>query len=242
MVEAVQQRRLTVVSAGAGFGKTTLLSSWADHAHAAWYTLTPEDRAATVLVRGIVDALRLRVPGLRTDLATALRDAGGPDTEADDLFRARAYATALADDLAVRLRRDLVLILDDVDAVADAPGAVRFIEDLVRQLPPLAHVVLAARAEVPFPIERLRGQGQVLELAGGELALTPDETRSLVALALPRPDASLARELDAACGGWPAVSWPSPLTRHARWWRWRCHGRMPRWLVNWTPPAAAGRR
>ena len=206
MVEAVQQRRLTVVSAGAGFGKTTLLSSWADHAHAAWYTLTPEDRAATVLVRGIVDALRLRVPGLRTDLATALRDAGGPDTEADDLFRARAYATALADDLAVRLRRDLVLILDDVDAVADAPGAVRFIEDLVRQLPPLAHVVLAARAEVPFPIERLRGQGQVLELAGGELALTPDETRSLVALALPRPDASLARELDAACGGWPAVT------------------------------------
>jgi DNA-binding SARP family transcriptional activator/Tfp pilus assembly protein PilF len=206
LVGAVTQRRLTVLTAGAGFGKTTLLSSWADRSHAAWYTLTREDRAATILVRGIVDALRLRVPGLRTDLATALRDAGGPDTEADDLFRARAYATALADDLAVRLKRHLVLILDDVDAVADVPGAVRFIEDLVRQLPPNAHVVLAARAEVPFPIERLRGQGHVLEVTGSDLALTPDETRALVALALPRPDAVLARELDAACGGWPAVT------------------------------------
>ena len=206
LVTDVLSRRLTVVSAGAGFGKTTLLTAWAGRTHTAWYSMAADDRAPTVLVGGVIDALRLRVPGIRADLATALRDIGGPDTDADDLYRARAYATAIADDLAVRLKRDLVLVLDDVDVVGDAPGAVRFIEDLVRQLPATVHAVLAARSEVPFPIERLRGQGQVLELGGQDLALTVDETRGLVGLALQKPDRGLARELQEACGGWPAVT------------------------------------
>ena len=55
------------------------------------------------------------------------------------------------------------------------------IESLCRQAPPRLHLVLASRSELPFPIERLRGQGQVLELAGAELAFDADETATLLA-------------------------------------------------------------
>ncbi|MGH2821323.1 MAG: AAA family ATPase, partial [Actinomycetota bacterium] len=156
------ERRLTVVLAEAGFGKSTLLADWASTNRCAWYTLDPRDATLTSLFRGIVDALRLRVPDLPGDLATAIERAGGPDLDRE-VVRAHGCASLLADALQDSLQRDLALVLDDVQEATAGSGAVALIEALSRQAPPRLHVVLSSRAEPPFAIDRMRGQGQVLE-------------------------------------------------------------------------------
>ena len=76
-------RRVTTVIAGAGVGKSTLLAAWAERQDVAWYTLGPEDAALSTLGRGLVDALRLRVPDLPVDLAATPGSARGPDASTD---------------------------------------------------------------------------------------------------------------------------------------------------------------
>lgn len=198
-------RRLAVVVAGAGFGKTTLLSAWASRRRTAWYTLSPEDAELGALVRGLVGALRLRVPGLPAGLVAATEGLLGPDPDPEELGRADAYAAHICTALQDPDGRDLVLVLDDLQELGVDGAATRLVESLVRHAPPLLHVVLASRAEPPFPIERLRGQGQVLELTARELAFSTEETRSLVEEALGAPGARVARELHDATGGWPAA-------------------------------------
>jgi ATP/maltotriose-dependent transcriptional regulator MalT len=198
-------RRLAVVVAGAGFGKTTLLSSWAARRRVAWYTLATEDVELGALVRGLVGALRLRVPGLPTTLVAATAGALGPAPDPDDLGRADAYAGHLCAALQELNSRDLVLVLDDLHELGDDGAAARFVESLVRHAPPPLHLVVASRAEPPFPIERIRGQGQVLELTARELAFSDDETELLLAEALGAREDGLAVALHEATGGWPAA-------------------------------------
>src|SRR6266516_2069176 len=107
------ERRLTVVVAAAGFGKSTLLATWAGSVNSAWYGLTGEDAALGTLLRGAHAALRLRVPGLPSDLAGVFA-APGPDAAHDEVGRAQAAAAALSQALQEQLTRDLVFVLDDV--------------------------------------------------------------------------------------------------------------------------------
>ena len=86
-----------------------------------------------------------------------------------------------------------------------APGAVQLIEALCRQAPARFHVVLASRSEPSFPIERLRGQGQVLELHGPDLAFDVEETARLLETLAGERDTETAEELQRATSGWPAA-------------------------------------
>ena len=205
LLDGALERRLTVVVAGAGFGKSTVLSDWAGEVNCAWYTASADDASLAGFARGLADALRLRVPALPVDAAGPVTATAGPGAEQDETARARGFAAALCETLQTALRRDLVLVVDDVHAVAGSIGAVQVIESLCRQAPPRLHLVLASRLELPFPIERLRGQGQVLELAGADLVFDASETGTLLASLAGAADAETAVELQAATGGWPAA-------------------------------------
>ena len=199
-------RRLTVLIAGAGFGKSTLLSAWAGPRATAWYTVAAEDAELASLARGIVSALRLRVPALQVGVGNAIEGSRGPDGDLGELGSADAYAAlicaALSDGGG---RRDLVLVLDDLHELGADGASARLVESLVRNAPPTLHVVLASRDEPPFPIERLRGQGQVVELTARELAFTTDETRLLLEQALGESADDVAGDLQEASRGWPAA-------------------------------------
>jgi ATP/maltotriose-dependent transcriptional regulator MalT/DNA-binding SARP family transcriptional activator len=197
-------RRLTIVVGGAGFGKSTLLGAWFSRVHGAWYTLTPDDAAMASLAGGLVQALRAPLPDLPPDLLAAIA-VRGPDPDADDLTRAQAGAARLCEALRERLDRDLVLVLDDVHEVGAAAGPGRLIEAVCRQAPPTLHLVLASRTEPPFAVERLRGQGQVLEISGADLAFTVDDVAALLAEWLGDEAVDLAGPLREATGGWPAA-------------------------------------
>ncbi len=223
-LEEARSRRLTVVVAGAGYGKSSLLAAWVAGGPAgrtaggaagrtAWYSVQPEDRSLPTLLRGLVDALWLRLPGLPVDVSAVLAGSLGP--ESNDLVRADGFAAVLGELLERELSSDLVLVLDDVHELAWGSPSARLVEGLCRHAPANFHLVLASRTEPPFMIERLRGGGQVLELDAGLLALTAEETSGLLAAALgeePKDDmegdsatADLAATLYRITGGWPAA-------------------------------------
>jgi ATP/maltotriose-dependent transcriptional regulator MalT len=184
-LDEARGRRLTVVVAGAGFGKSSLLAAWLAHSRSprsAWYSLRREDQSLPTFLRGLVDALWLRLPGLPLDLSAVLAGSLGP--QSDDLVRADGFAAVLGELLERQLTSDLVLVLDDVHELALGSPPARLVEGLCRHAPASFHLVLSSRAEPPFMIERLRGGGQVLELDASLLALTAEETSELLAVAL----------------------------------------------------------
>ncbi|NEA37421.1 tetratricopeptide repeat protein [Streptomyces sp. SID13031] len=199
------RRRLLTVVADAGFGKSTLLSSWAAEWPCAWYTVRAEDRSLAAMVTGLVDALHRQVPALSAVLAAELQGPRGPDADAEQGTRALAYAALLADALEQNLKGDLVLVLDDLHELNPGDPATKLIEGLVRVAPPSLHLVVASRTAMPFGIDRLRGRGQVLEIDATALAFTVQETRAVLDVVLGDGSEELAEPLQAAVQGWPAA-------------------------------------
>ena len=204
LLDDVRRRRLTIAVAGAGFGKTTLLTSWASAVNSAWYSVTSEDRFYSSFAQGLFDVLRLRVPGLPPEIRTTVERAGGADGE-DAGARAQAFAAALCEALFSSLTSDLILVLDDVHELGAEGGSVKLVEALCRGAPPMLHLVMSGRDDPPFPVERLRGQGQVIEIHGPELAFTEDETQSLMEHLLGPGSGFLTRDVHEVTGGWPAA-------------------------------------
>ena len=205
------RRRLTLVVGGAGFGKSTLAAQVARDTDAAWYTLDSTDRHLGTLAGGVVAALRTRLPELPADLTLPVEGSIDAIDESEALGRAQAAAALVADALQDRLDGDLVLVLDDLHAVDDAPIAWRFVESLVRLAPAELHILVTSRSELPFGVERLRGQGQVLDLGGPALSFSFGEIRAIVDTvldgeALPaETHEEVARRILDATGGWPAA-------------------------------------
>ncbi len=193
------QRRLTVVVAGAGFGKTTLVREWADAQNTAWHTVGANDSSVATFAKSLVNALRLRVPDLPPDLLLTLEGTQGPDADADEAARADAYAAAVCDALRDRQARDLVLVFDDVEEIDERGASARLISGICRQAPDRLHVVLVSRHPPPFRIERMRGRGEVADLTPSDLAFTREETVELLG-----GDAELAELIFEVAHGWPA--------------------------------------
>ena len=134
-----------------------------------------------------------------------LRGSLGPDAGADELARAKGCAAVICQALQEQLRRDLVLVIDDFQELAGGAGAVGLVDSICREAPPSLHLVLSSRVEPPFPIDRLRGQGQVLELGGADLAFSVAETAELLAGLTGEGDPETAGHIHLATGGWPAA-------------------------------------
>ena len=172
-------QRLTLVSAPAGFGKTTVLSDWLTHVdrdrpdiHVGWLSLDGGDNDLTRLLTHLVAALR------RVDLDV--------DTAVLESLSAAASSTALTALVNEVARasehapgQQWILVLDDyhVIASADVHEAVTFLLD---HLPDQLHLVVATRSDPPLPLARLRSRGQLTELRAADLRFTPSEARAFL--------------------------------------------------------------
>lgn len=198
-LDGVMRHRLTTVIAGTGYGKSTLVAEWAADQPVAWYTVDRADRDPRVLAAGLTMALRVRTPGLNVDPAVLSGGSPSDDTHAAGL------AGFLAESLSQELRTDVALVVDDADELEDSPSAA-LLAALCRHAPPALHLVLLLQDETPFPIARMRAQGQVLVVGGADLAFTAGETEELLAVAVPdAPGRDLARSVHAVTSGWPAA-------------------------------------
>ena len=160
-------RRLTLISAPAGFGKTTLISEWlaGRSQPAAWLSLDEADSDPARFLAYLVAALQKIEANIGEGVLGALRSSQPPPTE--------SILTALLNEIAT-VEDDLVLVLDDYHAV-DAEAVDDALNFLLDHLPPRMHLVIATREDPHFPLARLRARGQLTELRAADLRFVPSE-------------------------------------------------------------------
>src|ERR671933_792741 len=167
--------QLTLVSAPAGFGKTTLLADWlatvaVDGRAVAWLSLDQSDNHPTSFWTYVTAALHRVTPGAGQNAISLLESPQPPPIET-------VLATLLNDLSNVSI--DLVMVLDDyhlVDASELRAGMAFFID----HLPPQLHLVIASRADPALPLARLRARGELVEIRAADLRFRPDEAAAYV--------------------------------------------------------------
>ncbi|MFP4345842.1 MAG: LuxR C-terminal-related transcriptional regulator [Anaerolineales bacterium] len=191
------RRKLILVSAPAGFGKTTLLSTWLAHSHhpTAWVSLDERDNDPRRFWGYVLAALQSAVPGVGATTALMLEAPQPPPLE--------SALVELLNDLAM-LKEEVVLILDDYHVI-EAPAIHEGIAFLLENLPPQAHLVLAGRVDPPLPLSLLRARNRLVELGPADLSFTRDEVEAffkrLDGLDLAAEDVAA---LEARTEGWAA--------------------------------------
>ncbi|MFI5066898.1 MAG: LuxR C-terminal-related transcriptional regulator [Streptosporangiales bacterium] len=167
------ESKLTLVSAPAGFGKTTLLTEWLaagpagpdDERLVAWLSLDRDDNDPVSFWTYVIAALRTAAPGAGESALALLR--ASPPSPVETVL------TALLNDLAA-LAGEIVLVLDDYHVV-DAGEVQDGMAFLLDHLPPGLHVVIASRADPALPLARWRARGELAEARAAELRFTPGE-------------------------------------------------------------------
>jgi LuxR family maltose regulon positive regulatory protein len=191
---------LTLLTASAGWGKTTLLASWASrHAQAvAWLSLDSLDNDAFRFWAAVIAALRTRVPGIGALALSMLHSPQPPPFS--------ALLTALLNDLAEvgESAGPLVLLLDDYQMIAD-PVIHETLAFWVEHLPTQVHLLLASRVDPDLPLPRWRARGQLLELRTDEVRFHPQEAglflRQTMGLSLSEAEVAA---LESRTEGWVA--------------------------------------
>ncbi len=204
LVDALDEglaRRLILVCAPAGFGKTAMLAGWARRGDrpVAWLSLDAGDNDPARFWRHAVAALDRARPGIAERVDALL----GPPAPASF----EGLVTALINELAAPPGQDeLLLVLDDYHLI-DAQQVHEPLVFLLEHLPPGLHLVLASRSDPPLPLARLRARGQLLELRAADLRFTSHEAAVLLREAagpeLSLTDAAVAA-LAARTEGWVA--------------------------------------
>ncbi len=179
-------RKLTLISAPAGFGKTTLVSEWVagcerpaapgPPTRTGWLSLDEGDNDPTRFLAYLVAALQTIAANVGEGALGMLQSPQPPPTE--------AVLTVLINEIAAIPDR-VVLVLDDyhiiesspVDASTSVDGALTF---TLEHLPPHMHLVIATRDDPHLSLARLRASGQLTELRAADLRFTPDEAATFL--------------------------------------------------------------
>jgi LuxR family maltose regulon positive regulatory protein len=170
---------LTLVSAPAGFGKTTILTDWLQQAPAAgggvaWLSLDAGDNEPGSFWAYIMAALGSAVPGIGTEtLSELLASTPAPSEQ---------VLTTLVNELAA-IPDEVWLVLDDYHLISDHE-VTRGMAFLLEHLPPTVHVVLSTRADPDLPLARWRARGELVELRAADLRFTADETAAFLTEAI----------------------------------------------------------
>jgi LuxR family maltose regulon positive regulatory protein len=165
--------KLILVSAPAGFGKTTLMAQWKDalggRALLGWVALDENDQDPVRFWTYVLAALDGARPGMAGEAAGLLRSTPPAPTETMLL----ALVNALAD-----VSDDVFLILDDYHLIRseEVHRGVRYLLD---HLPPYLHLVLLTRTDPPLPLARFRARGDLLEIRAHDLRFQSEEAAAL---------------------------------------------------------------
>lgn len=190
LLDVGRGRRLTLVVAAAGWGKTTAVASWSGRTRIAWLRHWDDaSRGAGRFIQNLVEELTPH--------------AGRPAPAAGD--EPAAAAVAICGWLRTSLHEDLVLVVDDLQELPAGSDAAAVVEHVCRHAPGRLHLVLVSRCEPPFSVERLRGQGLVVEVSAAELALDVADVAALLRRTIGEAPAGLATVLWERTGGWPAA-------------------------------------
>ena len=209
LVERLQNADVPITSvvAPAGYGKSTLLAQWHDQSisKTSWLTLDRYDNDPAILVRYLAAALH-RIDPIDSTILDWLLAPGA--VELDSLARRLGTVVASAPSF-------FLMVIDQAEVVEN-PLCRDMIGELALNLPPGCRLALASRTEPPIPIVRLRARGQIDELSGDDLAMTPAEASRLVEAAGAPMDQEELGALMLRTEGWAAGLYLAARARASR--------------------------
>lgn len=207
-------RKLTLIAAPAGFGKTTLISEWIAGCGrpTAWLSLDEGDSDPVRFLAYLIAAVQTIAPNIGAEVLSALQALQSPPTE--------AMLTALLNDIAA-FPDNFNLVLDDYHLIESKPSATATVNDaltfLVEHQPPRMHLVITTREDPNLPLARLRVRNQLTELRVADLRFTPTEAAEFLNRAM---GLSLSAEdiatLEARTEGWIAGLQLAALSMQSR--------------------------
>ena len=174
-------RKLTLISAPAGFGKTTLVSEWVAGPRdcppklvcgnsVAWLSLDEADNDPARFISYLVAALQTILPGIGESLLPAL--------QSPQPLHIETLLTALLNEIS-KMPEHFVLILEDYHSIDSRPVD-HALDFLVEHQPPQMHLVITTREDPQLPLARYRARGQLTELRAADLRFTPGEAAELL--------------------------------------------------------------
>jgi LuxR family maltose regulon positive regulatory protein len=195
----VLNRKLALISAPAGFGKTTLVSEWIAGCGrpAAWLSLDDGDNDPVRFISYLIAALQTIRAGLGEGLLPALQASRPQPPQVEIVL------TTLLNEIS-NIPAPFLLILDDYHVI-DSRLVDEALAFLVERLPPQMHLIIATREDPSLPLARLRARGQLTELRAADLQFTPAEAAEFLnrVMGLNLSDADVAA-LEARTEGWIA--------------------------------------
>jgi LuxR family maltose regulon positive regulatory protein len=207
--------KLTLISAPAGFGKTTLVTEWVAGCGrpAAWLSLDENDNDPTRFLIYLTSALKTILPNLGARILDVLQSPQPPPIESI-LTALLNKITTISDNPSTRdatphraepqSGQGFILVLDDYHVI-DARSVDDALTFLVEHLPPQMHLVITTREDPALPIPRLRARRQLIELRAADLRFTPSEAAEFLNEVM---DLNLSAEdvaaLEARTEGWIA--------------------------------------
>jgi ATP/maltotriose-dependent transcriptional regulator MalT/DNA-binding SARP family transcriptional activator len=201
LLAANLDRKLILVSAGAGYGKTSLLVDYADAAGlpVCWYRLEPSDADPSVFFEHLIASLREHYPGVGARTGRMLYGEEKLDIE--------AVVGSLVNEIVDDIPDLFLLVLDDYQHLDDAVVVNAAMDLLLHYLPDNCRVILSSRTlPKKLTLTRLAGEGQVAGLGREALCFTREEIGNLVAHVHGRRlDARQLAALDALSEGWVAA-------------------------------------
>ena len=178
LVDALHQqvhRKLIILSASAGYGKTALLVDFARETTlpVCWYQLDASDRDPQVFLEYLIATIHRRFPNVG-ERAQAVLESGTGFCDPD------AVIGALVNEIQEKISDPFVVVLDDYHAVAESEAINHILDTLLLLLPEKVHLILSSRTlPAGLALTRLAVRGQVVALGANELQFTGEEIRSL---------------------------------------------------------------
>jgi LuxR family maltose regulon positive regulatory protein len=200
-----RSRKLTLVAAPPGFGKTTLLAQWATESTTpvAWLSVDDEDNDPVRFFAHLIVAIRTAAPTVGKRALAAQRVPGAGTVE--------VVLPLLLNELTA-LKSDVALVIDDYHLItnADVHEALTY---LIGNMPPTVRLLLATRADPPVPLGRMRARAELAELRAMDLRFRPEETTAFLTkgLGLELTVVDVDR-LQARTEGWPAALYLAALS------------------------------
>ncbi|MGA6925497.1 MAG: hypothetical protein WBY88_07440, partial [Desulfosarcina sp.] len=190
-----QYRPLTLVSAPAGYGKSTMVSCWIESCDvpSAWVSLDESDNDLRLFLTYVISSIENISPDVCTETRSILK--------VDPLPPVAIIARSLINELD-RIENPFILALDDYHLIHNK-SIHELIDELLRHPLPLMHLVLIARRDPPLQLTALRARGQMVEIRTGDLRFTLEETSLfLQQMTGATVDDSVAAILEAKTEGW----------------------------------------
>jgi LuxR family maltose regulon positive regulatory protein len=157
--------KLTLISAPAGFGKSTLTSAWVSkikNTQVAWISLDDGDNDLARFLHYFVAALQTVLPDFGTTIFASLQSL--------EVANHEIILTNLINELA-QAADEIILVLDDYHVI-ETPAIDQALTFLLEHLPAQIHLVIASRIDPSFPLSRMRARGDVLEIRANDLRFT----------------------------------------------------------------------